>query len=630
MKTRLGKRIVNARNALQEAALRPTWRTATVTITDPVTNTATARLDGSVEDITIPVPAGYLPAVGTGINLVMSGDEPVYAEVFDRTIQSNNFPGFGQGGPGWGIDIDGNAEFNEVTVRGLIQGTGGPELLPNGTWDHDSTGWTASAGTYTRQTGNPRSGAGHGRLVTASGVEQYLESGLIPIDPAFPHLAQAWFDKGAVGDISRVGIRWHDLAQAFLSESIGDSITGSTAYQRAYVYSEPPASVAGESVYYPSEDAVAVLVDGNVVTAPGSLYENIDEAAVDTSDFIAGTSSTPGAYLCRCTITAGAMSGKTISGLLVRYWVARGAVGSFWMIPALQIDGVDYYQGPIPITTVWPDAQTIDVLWTVNPATGEVWTDTEVEDFAAGGDSSFGAYLIATTAPANVAVLAKMELRPQWVSGSGAAYAKVRLYCDALAGGGSTFDVDDASLRRASVVEAAYVRAHGYRGIVADPYFELGDPSDRKPIRLHGSIEPLTVDDASLSDTSFNTAGTWVVWGGAALSILTLSAQRPIKVRATVRGAFFFSLFAGPFACAARVGISYDGGTTWDYGKQATGQQVTVPANDVRHVSATCVKSGTPTAAVLARAEVRKVAGASAALGAFIGQLDWEVVPATG
>lgn len=141
---------------------------------------------------------------------------------------------------------------------------------------------------------------------------------------------------------------------------------------------------------------------------------------------------------------------------------------------------------------------------------------------------------------------------------------------------------------------------------------------------LYDRLTAGDIGDAALADKSFNTAGVWNVWGAA--QVLSVAGVA-MKVRATVRGVFYFNAFAGPFPCAARVGISFDGGATWDYGVQANGQEVgPVPANDKRHVTATAMKTGTPTGVVQARAEVRKVSGAAQAISAMTGELDWHVL----
>lgn len=227
---------------------------------------------------------------------------------------------YSAGVSGWTIEADGSAEFNNVTVRGRILASQiaapfGPNLVSNGTFESNVTGWAASGGTLTQSTTFAKSGTGSAKLVTSSGTEQHIrtpelsEAGKIAVTADVNYLASAWVRNTAVGepqDASVVAIRWYTAANAFISEDrpavtqVGSALgafgytavfataPSTAAYASVRVYHDPGPS--GGSTHYTddvalqatsritspvmstAEEGVRISVDGSNPTLPSVLY----------------------------------------------------------------------------------------------------------------------------------------------------------------------------------------------------------------------------------------------------------------------------------------------------------------------------------------------------------------------
>lgn len=129
----------------------------------------------------------------------------------------------------------GYAEFNNVVVRGLFLASQatlveGAQLLPNGTFDTDTAGWTGNNCTLARDTTTKRTGAGSLKMTTSSAADMfaYTAAGTsgIPVIPGATYAAKAFYRTAVTAESCFTIIRWYDSSGAFISDSEFDGTVG--------------------------------------------------------------------------------------------------------------------------------------------------------------------------------------------------------------------------------------------------------------------------------------------------------------------------------------------------------------------------------------------------------------------
>ena len=469
----------------------PLFRTGTVTAVNE--SAIDVVLDSGETLPNLATISEHVREVGRRVGISMNGVEPVvvtadliaagtiiagmliaeFELVVGQTIHS---AGFQSGMEGWAINAAGDAEFNDVTARGVVVAGGGPNLIPNRGAEQDTTGWTAAAGTLARDTtgANIRTGAGAFSHALTSGTESYITTpeGLsgIPVEDDSTYSLFGYPKPGATGDKAKVAIRFYDATGTFLAQTDGQYVTGITAYPAtpASVFATPGQSTTGYFLYYPNSDGYSFGVINQVGSA-SNLYQSIDETVLNTGDYVYATGGTfNGALRCTSSVASGALTGRIITSVQVTYVTLLFAgSGDGYFEPWMHIGSTDYTKPGIYFGTT-TTART--VTWSTNPATGVAWTAAEVEAFRSGGTNTFGFTNLIATEPGGAAIVYQMTMRVNYTSATGAQFASVRAYFDPLSAGGSTVYWDDFELRKMSLVTGGDVQVQGRslpRGVLA-------------------------------------------------------------------------------------------------------------------------------------------------------------------
>lgn len=619
---RIADRVAGVKQHAEKLAAKPSLQRALVTGVN-----ANGTLELELEDGTL-VPelealVEHVIEVGRELIVGMTGDAPeiltadliaartIIAEqlavLFTLTVgQALESATYISGTDGVGFHIgDDYVEINTaVIIRGMLSMLEGRNILVNGDFDQDVSDWTAGTGALSHDAVNGDGTPGCASHVTpASSAETYIESDYHAIDRDVPYRLKGRLKPDSATALYRVALRYFDAANAFIAEVTGPTLSGPVVYSDIECYAESPDSTAGESLYFPNADVLELLVDTVPVTA--NAYTRIDEGGVDTSDYIVPQfSGLAGFYSCSVSILTTSLDSKTPLALIVRYHVDRGAgFANQEVTPALRIgSGVPYVKDAVSVGAVWPASELIEVVWDANPATGLPWTESELEAFRSGGTNSVGFYVYTDDVGQTVGVV-KIDARVQWLSGSVPSKVKARLYTDPPSAVARTTKWDSFTLRPQPVQHSGLVVA------------------DR--IRMWGSIEPLDQGAATLSNPSVGAA--WEVIGSAqTVWNPAPAARRRCNVRARFFGHTFWSAFASDQVVESRVGISFDGGATWDYGYSPN---IGVPANQDSAVGAAHALKGLPTGAVQVRVESQVAAGYSTDVSVD-GSIDWTLQPA--
>lgn len=172
--------------------------------------------------------AGAVTASELAVDSVIATKLAAVAIESGKYISSTSYVA---GVSGWKIFADGTAEFNNVTVRGLLLASQavfseGTQLLTNGTFDVNTTGWTGSNCTLARDTTTKRTGAGSLKLTASSAADMYAytpegTSGFV-VTPGAIYLSRAYRRTAVTGRMCSTRIRWYDSSGVFISESVGD------------------------------------------------------------------------------------------------------------------------------------------------------------------------------------------------------------------------------------------------------------------------------------------------------------------------------------------------------------------------------------------------------------------------
>lgn len=179
-----------------------------------------------------------------------------------------------------------------------------------------------------------------------------------------------------------------DSAAAKFTSSGAQTVTGVQVYlsrvlgsPRIKVRAIPTSSIpetVTTNTYRPNEDVSLTAASGwtGVPTdTAGSLYTNIDEATLDTADYVTTSASGP-AYV---RVNSGAATLSNITAVRVKAVVGSSNGTSNW-IPYVSIGGVDY-AGAKTFVSASDGPTTVVHEWLTNPATGAAWTQADVRAF---------------------------------------------------------------------------------------------------------------------------------------------------------------------------------------------------------------------------------------------------------
>lgn len=166
---------------------------------------------------------------------------------------------------GWDIEADGTAEFNNVIVRGRVIAASitsaqltaveGVQILPNGTFDANITGWTAGANTtIVRDTGTKRTGAGSLKLspntsfVDISATTPGGISGFV-VEAGASYQARAWFRGSTILAAVKIVISWYTAGGALISTNSSNlPISTNPAWVSAIAIATAPSNAAFASI----------------------------------------------------------------------------------------------------------------------------------------------------------------------------------------------------------------------------------------------------------------------------------------------------------------------------------------------------------------------------------------------
>lgn len=157
-----------------------------------------------------------------------------------------------------------------------------------------------------------------------------------------------------------------------------------------------PTGALTTTTYRPNEDASAPAITnaatfvGSPTNTAGNRYQNIDEATLDTADYLdfnsGATTPGTGTYGFRVASAAGFGAGsQTVSEVRVKAIITRTLTISYSSVTyALYYNNgsTEYLFGtPQSFGVVTLTGQTITFSTTTNPATGRPWTEAEVQAF---------------------------------------------------------------------------------------------------------------------------------------------------------------------------------------------------------------------------------------------------------
>lgn len=270
---------------------RATHLVGTVVASDVLAGTAMVEMTDSGVEVEVAAEAGYLPQPGSTVKVVLNGAEPVVfapQQMVDGDMRSRTYVA---GEQGWIIEADGDAEFNNVTVRGSVIAT---ELraeprdvaVPDG--DMEATvpadqAWEAygdCAVTYGHSA--PAHGAQDLAIErTASGSNggaRTKATHLVPITGGRAY-ALRWFGYSSV--VSGVSVQpvfeWFTEAGASLGTSTAD-------YPQPVTFGYT--TLRSKPVTAP-DDAAQARIKFGVIGASGTVY-SLDDVVIEMVPYITG------------------------------------------------------------------------------------------------------------------------------------------------------------------------------------------------------------------------------------------------------------------------------------------------------------------------------------------------------
>lgn len=250
---------------VDRAATRKAWYAAVVTAVDTDAGTITFEAapensEGAVPLLAVPhtvaAVQGFYPEVGSTVQVAMNDTDAIVLPgpgtlVGGYAIRSLDFE---SGVSGWSIDAEGNAEFNDVTLRGRLLAaqatlTESPNLFENPGFEVDTSGWTATNCALTRDTSDKRSGAASGKIVSTGGEAKIsTPTGVngIPIIPGVPYYA-VFYAKLTVGTPLGFRIDWAqydtdgNVVDSSVNAEVGSTQITGVGWGTAYYIGKIPA-----------------------------------------------------------------------------------------------------------------------------------------------------------------------------------------------------------------------------------------------------------------------------------------------------------------------------------------------------------------------------------------------------
>jgi microcystin-dependent protein len=256
------------------------------------------------------IAAGTIVAADIAANAITAGKLSAIAIEAGKYIRSTTYT---PGSAGWTIEADGFAEFNNVTVRGDLEagrvvnsstnllatknpgGETSPsaaELVPNGTFDTNITGWTGSNCTLARVTSpTPQSGAGAMSL-TATGAGTMTAttatgtSGFV-VTPGTSYSVSAYFRTAVTARTCSLSVSLYDSVGTLLCspasiQAVTDSSSGWVQFATQLTAYHPLAAFAAVSVSVWSAAASEVHYVDTVSVKEAVPYWGSDPGVIAT------------------------------------------------------------------------------------------------------------------------------------------------------------------------------------------------------------------------------------------------------------------------------------------------------------------------------------------------------------
>lgn len=216
-------------------------------------------------------------AAGAVATTELAADAVTAAKLAALAIETGKYirsTTYSAGSSGWSINADGDAEFNDVTIRGAITGSStnilttnpgaetaaaGTQQIPNGTFDVDATGWAGNGScSVARVTTPTKAGAGAlaitcngGAMPTAttpSGTSGFAVVGGTTYD------VTAWVRTAATARTWWMSVEFFNSSGAamdsFPADVVAAGIVDSTTYQQFSGQAFAPPAAAYCRVYF--------------------------------------------------------------------------------------------------------------------------------------------------------------------------------------------------------------------------------------------------------------------------------------------------------------------------------------------------------------------------------------------
>ncbi len=181
------------------------------------------------------IAAGTISATNIAAGTITAVELAALTLTSGKYIRSTSYVA---GTAGWNIDADGTADLNDVTVRGrlvasTIEADTSVNLVPNGTFDVNATGWSATTNcsiARVTSTPSPQSGAGSLKITpTGAGdvvVRSTTGTGGIPIEPNTAYEIRRYVrSQTATHRATRCTPLWYDSGGTIIASPNADIAT---------------------------------------------------------------------------------------------------------------------------------------------------------------------------------------------------------------------------------------------------------------------------------------------------------------------------------------------------------------------------------------------------------------------
>lgn len=550
---------------LGRMATRPSMLRAVVDDVNTTNGVLTLHLehDPDLRQFTLPPVKGSLPSPGDLVVLLANGKDIIAdpgpgALAPGRDWRSTDYiPGV----QGWAIFANGDAEFNDIVARGdidVIEGpdqatnggfeepvggavAAGPNLVPNGTFETDASGWSAVAAAVVRSTAQAHSGSASLRL-TGSAPNSKAFSDFFDVDEDTEYELDFWVRAGTTGRSYTSTVNFRDADTLFIGSASGGAGTDiSSSWRNAVATFTSPEGAASASI----------LVE-YVSVGVGEIHY-IDDVVLRTP----GTTGDIPAWEAASGCTVDRSSAQFHSGAASLEITSTGA-------------GTGVAQA-IPLVPVTPGDWWLLRSWNRTPQLATVqraqWLDADLSVLSTDTGSS------PTPVPNNTWT----QLSDTFEAPDDAAYLVPQVAVTFSAGSQIVY-IDDYEHRRIGAITAKIIPRGSIEGLDQAGQNFAGS----------GNLTGSFTDQATLE--AFNDPG------------------RAVKVTANCH---FDARWVSTIAeASARLGISFDGGTTWSYSEDPASERTEPIAGDARNwASLTAFLSGVPSGEIHVRLEATTNSG---------------------